>query len=80
MRGLQPYILLGFEDLLFFRNYPIFKIENHFQKRLKSFLIFKKYPEGSKNYRKISRHDLAPNELKKTYLELLKIFLSISNK
>jgi hypothetical protein len=38
-----------------------------------------KYLEGSKKSRKISRHDLAPNELKK-YLEILKMFLSTSNK
>ena len=67
MRGFQLYIyiLLGFEDLLFFRNYSNFKIENHFQKRLKSFLLFEKYLEGSKNSMKISKHDLTPNELKK---------------
>jgi hypothetical protein len=40
----------------------------------------RKYLEGCKYSRKIPRHDLAPNELKKTYLELLKIFLSTSNK
>jgi hypothetical protein len=30
---------------------------------LKSFLMPEKYPEGSKNFRKIPRHDLATNEL-----------------
>jgi hypothetical protein len=46
---------------------------------MKLFLMSEKYLEGSKNSRKISRHDLTPNELK-TYLELLKMFLSTSNK
>jgi hypothetical protein len=40
---------------------------------LKSYLMSEKYPEGSKNSRKIPRHVLAPNKLK-TYLELLKMF------
>jgi hypothetical protein len=53
------YILQGFEDILFFRNYPIFKIKSNFRKRLKSFLISETYLEGSKNSRKIPRHDLA---------------------
>jgi hypothetical protein len=35
--------------------------------------MFEKYPNGSKNTRKIPKYDLAPNELKK-YLELLKMF------
>jgi hypothetical protein len=32
---------------------------------LKSYLMSKKYLEGSKNSRKLSKHDLAPNALKK---------------
>jgi hypothetical protein len=65
MRGLQPYILLGFEDILFFIIILVFKIKNNFRKRLKSFLISEKYLEGSKCSRKTPRHDLALNELKK---------------
>ena len=41
--------------------------------------MFEKYFEGSKIFRKIPRQSLAPNDLK-TYLELLKMFLSTSNK
>jgi hypothetical protein len=32
---------------------------------LKLYLTSEKYLEGSKKFRKFSRHDLAPNELKK---------------
>jgi hypothetical protein len=58
------YILLGFEDILFFIVIPFLKLKVIFIKRMKSFLISEKYLKGSKNSRKISRHDLAPNGLK----------------
>jgi hypothetical protein len=35
---------------------------------LKSFLMSEKYLEGSKNSRKILKHDLAPNELKTIFI------------
>jgi hypothetical protein len=65
MRGFQPYILLGFENILFFVLILFLKLKIIFRKRLKSFLISEKYLEGSKNCRKLSRHDLAFNKLKR---------------
>jgi hypothetical protein len=62
-----------------FHNKPMFKIKI-ITKRLKSFLMSEKYLEGSKNSRKIPKHDLAPQWTQKTLLELLKMFLSTSNK
>jgi hypothetical protein len=46
---------------------------------LKSYLTSENYPEGSKYYRKIPRHDLAPNELKKIFRSFNNV-LSTSNK
>jgi hypothetical protein len=58
------YILLGLEFILFFVIIPFLNLKVISEKRLKSFLISENYLEGSKNFRKIPRHDLAPNELK----------------
>jgi hypothetical protein len=57
-----------------FRNDPIFKIENRFQERLKSFLISEKYLEGSKKSRKIPRHDLAQMNSKNIFRTFENIF------
>jgi hypothetical protein len=53
MRGFQPYILLGFEDILFFIIILFLTLKFIFRKRLKSFLISEKYLEGSKISKKI---------------------------
>jgi hypothetical protein len=58
------YILLGFKDILFFVIIPFLKLKV-ISKKTEIVFNIRKYLEGSKNYRKISRHDLTPNELKK---------------
>jgi hypothetical protein len=68
------HILLRFEDILFFIIIIFLKLKVILEKRLKSFLISEKYLESSKNYRKILRHDLAPNELKNIFRTLENIF------
>jgi hypothetical protein len=63
------YILLEFEDILFFVIIPFLKLKT----------ILEKYFEGSENSRKIPRHNLAPNE-RKSIFRSFKKFLSTSNK
>jgi hypothetical protein len=41
---------------------------------MKSFLMSEKYLEGSKNYRQIPRHDLAPNKLKNIFKTFENVF------
>jgi hypothetical protein len=57
------YILLGFEDILFFVIIPFLELKIILEKA-KIVLNVRKYIKGSKNSRNNPRHDLAPNELK----------------
>jgi hypothetical protein len=57
------YILLGFEDILFFVIISFLKLKVISEKF--EIVFNRKYLECSDNSRKILRYDLAPNELKK---------------
>jgi hypothetical protein len=74
MRGFQPYILLGFEDLLFFVIILFLKLKNHFQKRLKSFSLSEKYLKGSKNSRKFLDMIWHPMNSKNIFITFENVF------
>jgi hypothetical protein len=58
------YIWLGFEDILFFVIITFLKLKIISEKAEIVFNV-QKISQGSKNSRKIPRHDLVPNELKR---------------